>query len=176
MLVGLMATGKSSVGRRVAEHLERPLLDSDDLIEARCGRTVREIFATDGEAAFRAIETDVLREAMASPEAAVVAGAGGVVLAEANRSLLSADDVDVVWLRADVDTLVERIARSRARHRPLLDDHPEGRLRAMHDDRQALYAAVADHAIDVDDLGVADVAAAVVDWLDRPRPTLEGSR
>ena len=80
-----MGSGKTTVGRLVAERLDRPFLDSDEVIEARTGRTVREIFATDGEPAFRALEADVLAEALGTAPPAVVAAAGGTVLAEANR-------------------------------------------------------------------------------------------
>ena len=89
VLIGMMASGKTTVGRAVAARLHRPFFDSDAMVEARTGRTVREIFETDGEAAYRPLETDALVEALASPTPAVIAAAGGVVLAEANlRRLL----------------------------------------------------------------------------------------
>ena len=107
VLVGMMGVGKSTVGRLVAAELDRPLFDSDEMIEARTGRTVREIWSTDGEAAFRTLETDTLLDALAEPEASVIAAAGGVVLSEVNRSALGRADAHVVWLMADVDVLVD---------------------------------------------------------------------
>ena len=81
VLVGMMGTGKTTVGTVLAQRLGRPLIDSDAEVEARTGRTVREIFETDGEAAYRALETEALVDALASPVPAVIAAAGGVVLA-----------------------------------------------------------------------------------------------
>lgn len=163
VLVGLMATGKSSVGRRVASRLERPLFDSDSQVEARTGRSVRDIWQSDGEAAFRQLETDALRDACDRTEPSVIAGAGGVVLAEANRIRLRADDVRVVWLRARADTLVDRVQRSKSTHRPLLDGDPTGTLERMTAERTPLYTEVADHIVDVDDLSLDQVATLVVD-------------
>lgn len=160
VLVGLMGAGKSSVGRVLAARLDRPLHDSDELVEARTGRTVREIFEADGEAAYRRLETDALREALADPVSSVIAAAGGVVLSPDNRAALRASDSYVVWLLADVELLVGRV-RSGG-HRPLLDGDPEGTLRAMYIDREPLYREVADAIVSVEHRSVNDVAQAVL--------------
>ena len=160
VLVGMMGAGKSSVGRVLARKLHRPLLDSDELIEERTGRTVREIWSSDGEAAFRAIETETLLAMLADREPAVVAAAGGVVLAEANRSALAESDAHVVWLLANVDLLVTRVKNGV--HRPLLDDDPEGMLRQMYTDREPLYTEVADAVVLVDHRSINEVAQAVL--------------
>ncbi len=160
VLVGMMGAGKSSVGRVLARQLDRPLLDSDELIEARTGRTVREIWSTDGEASFRALETETLLDALAADEPSVVAAAGGVVLAEANRAALAGSNAHVVWLVADVDVLVDRVKQGT--HRPLLDDDPAAVLHAMHRDRQELYHEVADSIVSVDHRTVQEVARAVL--------------
>lgn len=160
VLVGMMGAGKSSVGRVLARKLARPLLDSDELIEQHTGRTVREIWASDGEEEFRALETETLVEALRSDEPSVVAAAGGVVLSAANRAVLASTDAHVVWLLADVDLLVERVKNGP--HRPLLDADPEGTLRAMRTDREALYQEVADAIVSVDHRSVHDVAQAVL--------------
>jgi 5-deoxy-5-amino-3-dehydroquinate synthase len=141
VLVGLMGTGKSTVGALVAERLGRLLLDSDSMVEARTGRTVREIWLSDGEAAYRALETDALREALAAPAPVVIAAAGGVVLSDANRMMLRTSNSEVVWLQASPDELVDRVAAQG--HRPLLDDDPLGTLRSMESVRSSLYGAVA---------------------------------
>ncbi len=161
-----MATGKSTVGRLLAEALDRPLLDSDAQVEAATGRTVREIWRADGEAAFRALETEALRAALAAGVPSVVAGAGGVVLAEANRELLGGDDATVVWLRASPATLLARVRAAGDDHRPLLDDDPAATLERMHGDRTPLYDAVADLVVDVDDVEPAEVARRILDVLD----------
>ncbi|MCU1392481.1 MAG: aroK [Ilumatobacteraceae bacterium] len=160
VLVGLMGSGKTTVGRALAQRLDRKLLDSDFMIEAREGRTVRSIFQEDGEAAFRKIETDVLIEALAADEKAVIAAAGGVVLREENRAALRASGARVVWLRADPDTLVERVKGGA--HRPLLDDDPRGTLERMAAERTDLYREVADAIVTVDNRSVSEVVEAVL--------------
>lgn len=158
-----MATGKSTVGRLLAEALDRPLLDSDDQVEAMTGRSVREIWQTDGEQAFRRLETAALTAALADETPSVVAGAGGVVLAQENRVLLAADHVEVVWLRAAPSTLIARVAAAGDGHRPLLDDDPAGMLERMEAARRKLYESVADRIVDVDDRTPDAVAAAILE-------------
>jgi shikimate kinase len=160
VLVGMMGVGKSTVGRMVSAELGRPLLDSDEMIEARTGRTVREIWSTDGEASFRVLETETLIEALDEPEPSVIAAAGGVVLSERNRAALRDADARVVWLSAEVDVLLERV-RSGG-HRPLLDDDPEGALRRLCEVREPLYREVADAVVSVDHRTASEVARAVL--------------
>jgi shikimate kinase len=160
VLVGMMGAGKSSVGRALAAKLDRPLLDSDEMIEARTGRTVREIWRAHGEPAYRLLETEVLADALDAATPSVIAAAGGIVLSETNRRALVDSDAYVVWLLADVDVLLRRV-RSGG-HRPLLDDDPEGTLRRMFTDREPLYREVADAIVSVDNRSVNEVAHAVV--------------
>lgn len=160
VLVGMMGAGKTTVGKQVAARLGWPLLDSDHLIEAATGRTVREIFRDEGEAAFRALETTALIEALRRTEPAVIAAAGGVVLRDENREALRTADARVVWLKAQPDVLVERATRGS--HRPLLDDDPEGTLRRMFHEREPLYEEVADAIVSVDHRTIADVVDAVL--------------
>ena len=160
VLVGMMGVGKSSVGRVLASELGRPLFDSDEMIEADVGRTVREIWTTDGEAAFRALESATLAKALAEDEPSVIAAAGGVVLSERNRDALRSADAHVVWLLADVEVLLDRV-RSGG-HRPLLDEDPEGTLRRMYDERAGLYQEVADAVVSVDHRSIGEVTRAVL--------------
>ena len=159
VLVGMMGVGKSTVGRRLASALELPFVDSDDELVARTGRTVAEIFAADGEPAFRVLEAEVMADLLASDRATVIAAAGGAVLAPATRAWLR-ERSTVVWLRAPVDVLVERT--SGGTHRPALADDPRATLERMEDDRSAVYAEVADVVIDADRPVAAVVDAIVV--------------
>ncbi|MGB3733583.1 MAG: shikimate kinase [Ilumatobacter sp.] len=160
VLVGMMGAGKSSVGRVLARKLGRELLDSDEMIEARTGRTVREIWAAEGEPAFRELETEVLRDAVAATSPSIIAAAGGVVLSADNRAVLKGAGAHVVWLLADVELLLDRVKAGM--HRPLLDDDPEGTLRRMYDERSDLYQEVADAIVSVDNRSINDVAGAVL--------------
>lgn len=160
VLVGMMGVGKTTVARILSDRLQRPVLDSDAMIEERTGRTVREIFAAEGEPAFRAIETEVLRDALASPVPSIIAAAGGVVLSAENRVLLAESGARVVWLCAQPSTLVERVKNGG--HRPLLDEDPAGTLQRMFVEREPLYREVADAIVLVDHRSVADVADAVL--------------
>lgn len=146
MLVGMMGAGKTTVGQEVARRLGRDFLDSDDQVEAGTGRTVREIFETGGEAAFRALEASALAVALGRSEPAVIAAAGGVVLDPENRRRMR-EAGPVVWLRADPAVLATRVGSSD--HRPLLADDPLGVLTRLDRERQALYREVADHVVDV---------------------------
>lgn len=160
VLVGMMGAGKSAVGRRVAARLVRPFSDSDTVVEDRMGRTVGEIWRTDGEAAFRQMEAEALQSALASPTPSVVAAAGGTVLDTSNRTALASDDTVVIWLRAEPATLEGRVRHGD--HRPLLEDDPAGVLTRLNAERADLYAEVADAVIDVDELDLDEVAARVL--------------
>jgi shikimate kinase len=160
VLVGLMGSGKTTVARIVAERLGREVIDSDAVIERLTGRTVRQIFADDGEDAFRTFETAALLDALAHPEPAVIAAAGGVVLRAENREALKRADARVVWLCASPQLLVGR-ALSGA-HRPLLDADPAGTLQRMYNEREALYREVADAIVLVDQRSPGEVAEAVL--------------
>ncbi len=155
-----MGSGKTSVGRVVARRLGRAFLDSDEQVEARTGRTVREIFETDGEPVFRKLEAEVLAQALARPEPAVVAAAGGVVLDTGNRRRLR-DQATVVWLRAEPEVLVTRVRSGD--HRPLLAADPLAVLEGMERAREPLYREVADRVVDVGHIPVAEVVESVLE-------------
>ena len=160
VLVGMMGTGKTTVGRLLADRLGRSLVDSDELIERRTGRTVREIWRTDGEPTFRVLETAALRDALAESEPLVIAAAGGVVLSARNREALREADAVVVWLRADPSVLLGRVGRDD--HRPLLDDDPAATLQRMDQERDPLYREVADVVVDSGAMSPAAVVEQIV--------------
>lgn len=160
VLVGMMGAGKTTVGRLLAGRLGWPYWDSDLQVERATGHTVAELFAAGGEPAFRSLETDALRQALAAQSDEVVSVAGGAVLDPANRELLRRSGT-VVWLRADPATLAARVGDGTG-HRPLLDGDPAGALRRLDAVRRPLYAEVADVVVDVDRLTPDEVAERVL--------------
>jgi shikimate kinase len=154
-----MGTGKSTVGRRIAHKLGWEFLDTDDEINRLTGRTVRQIFETDGEEFFRQVEHDVLATACQLSTPHVIAGAGGIILRADNRELLK-NSRFVVWLNAPLPVLVERIGQRAAKgdgHRPLIDGNPSERLQKLYVERESLYRDVSSIEIDVEGLQVQDV-------------------
>jgi len=116
VLVGLMGAGKTAVGRRLAARLGLPFVDADAEIEKAAGRTISEIFEDLGEAAFRDGERRVIARLLAGPPQVLATGGGAYMNAE-TRATIKAHGVSI-WLRADLETLLERV--SRRDHRPLL--------------------------------------------------------
>ncbi len=159
LLVGMMGAGKTTTGRLLAKHLGWRYRDSDADVEAETGLTVPELFARDGEAAFRKAEADVLSAACADPSPSVVSVAGGAVLSPDTRRRIAASGT-VVWLRARPETLAARVGDGAGR--PLLDGDPAAALTKLNDVRAPLYAEVADIVIDVDDLAPDEVARRIL--------------
>jgi len=157
-----MGSGKTSVGRRIAG-ASLPFVDTDAEIERKEGRSVRDIFAADGEPAFRALEEDVVAASLAAAAASVIATGGGAMESAATRKLVNRARAEgralVVWLRAEPAELASRVGRST--HRPLLDGDPAGRLGELAVARAANYSAVADLVVDTDGLSPAEVAERV---------------
>jgi shikimate kinase len=159
ILVGMMGAGKTTVGRTLAKRLGWRHCDSDAQVQADTGRTVPELFAERGEAAFRAEESRVLAEALSADDPAVVSAAGGVVLSPSNRDLLVRSGV-VVWLRAAPALLAERVGTGAGR--PLLDGDPATTLVDLAAVRYPLYESVAHLVVDVDGLTPRQVADRVL--------------
>jgi shikimate kinase len=147
ILVGMMGAGKTTVGRMLAGRLGWTHWDSDAQVMAATGRSVPELFAEQGEAAFRAEESRVLAEALSGDAPVVVSAAGGVVLSPDNRSLLAGSGT-VVWLRADPHLLARRVGKGDGR--PLLDDDPASKIIELYAVRRPLYESVAAVTLDVD--------------------------
>jgi shikimate kinase len=164
VLVGLMGAGKTTVGAGCATRLDRPFVDTDDLVEVLAGRTVAELFAT-GEQAFRDVERQAVADATASPTPLVIACGGGAVLDAENRAALRARGF-VVWLRADPAVLAERV-RDDGIDRPLLADGPLPTLVRLAETREAAYGAVADTQVSTGGRPPDAVADAVVEEFTR---------
>lgn len=138
-LVGLRASGKTSLGRILAEKMARPFVDTDDLVRERAGRTIEEIVASDGWEEFRRLEAEALRSIPADA-GTVVATGGGIVLDEKNRDHMRKSG-PVFYLMADVGLLASRLqADPKDAQRPSLSELPlEDELRQTLSEREALY-------------------------------------
>ena len=149
MLVGMMGSGKSTVGKRLAKRLDRPFVDADHDLEATLGRTIAQVFEQDGEDAFRSEEARHLHRLLGADVPTVVAAGGGVVLQADNRARLGEGDVTVVWLDAEPAFLASR-AEAKP-HRPLLAQGASARdvFERLDRERRPLYEEVADVTIDV---------------------------
>jgi shikimate kinase len=163
VLVGLMGVGKSSVGKRCAELLDRPFVDTDELVVAAAGVGFDDLWAAEGEAGFRARERIAVADAAASPTPLVIACGGGAVLDGDNRRALRARGF-VVWLDAPPVVLATRLAGDDSR--PLLAGGDRATtLTRLADTRAAAYEAAADVRIETDGRTIDDVARRVVEEL-----------
>lgn len=154
VLVGFMGTGKSAVGKLLAERLAFWFLDMDELIEARAGKPITRIFAEEGEPRFRAMERELVRE-LAQQRGLVVATGGGIVLNPDNLRDFSRSGL-VVCLSAAPEEILRRVGNST--HRPLLNQpDPAAAIRNLLAKRQALYDAIP-FQIDTTGLSAAEVA------------------
>ncbi|HCP20507.1 shikimate kinase AroK [Marinobacter sp. LM1] len=141
VLVGPMGAGKSTIGRMLAKELGYRFLDSDRIIEERCGANIPWIFDVEGEDGFRQRETAMLDE-LSNEMGTVLATGGGAVMRAENRGLLKKNSV-VIYLKTSIDQQVERTRKDR--NRPLLqNDDPEGVLRRLFAIRDPLYTELAD--------------------------------
>jgi len=135
-LVGFMGTGKSTIGRIVAEQMQFGFVDTDELIEEQIGRSISDIFAREGEAAFRQYEKQAL-EGLGRQRNLVIAAGGGLVADPANMESLKAHAL-VVWLVAAPETIWERVQTQT--HRPLLQGpDPMGKIRQLLAAREPAY-------------------------------------
>mgnify|MGYP005851651477 CR=1 FL=1 len=141
VLVGPMGAGKSTIGRMLAKELGYRFVDSDRIIEQRCGADIPWIFDVEGEDGFRQRETAMLRE-LADETKTVLATGGGAVMREENHASLKRNAV-VIYLKTSIEQQVERTRKDR--NRPLLqNDDPEAVLRRLFALRDPIYSTLAD--------------------------------
>lgn len=164
LLIGMMGAGKTTLGAALADRLGWSYLDSDAEIVRRVGATVPAIWQAQGEEAFRRRESEALGDAAASAGPVVVAVAGGALLDVANRAVVQGAGL-VVWLRADVATLAERVGSGEGR--PLLEGDAGAALARLYGQRRPLYEEAADVVIDVDGRSPAALVDLIVEALAR---------
>ncbi len=167
VLVGMMGAGKTTVGRRLAAQLGMDFVDADTEIEEAAKCSIEDYFAQHGEEAFRAGERRVIARLLDGP-VGVLATGGGAYMSQETRDLIAEKGI-AVWLRADLEVLLERVMRRS--HRPLLKNgDPEGTLRRLIDARYPVYAK-ADITVQSGrgphDAVVEKIIAALREWIAR---------
>jgi len=161
--MGFMGTGKSEVGRRLAQRMGRAFVDTDQLVEEHAGKRIATIFADDGEPAFRALERAAVVE-VAARSGAVVALGGGAVLDPVNVRCLRDAGV-LVYLTARPDIIMGRVGDGA--NRPLLRDDPRAAVTRLLAERGPIYAAAADLTVDTSERTADEVVGEIQQALAR---------
>jgi len=172
LLVGMMGAGKSTVGALVARRLGWSFMDTDEEVARSTGQAVSELFGSVGEQVFREEEARALIAAVAGTSTVVVSVGGGAVLDPSNRAILRRSGL-VVWLRARLETLAERVGDGTGR--PLLAGFgstsvagtPLQALVRLEVERNPLYFEVADAVVDVDGVSAEELAECVAELVER---------
>ena len=150
VLLGFMGAGKSTIARG----LDPNYIDMDTLIEERLGMSIARFFADRGEEAFRQVESDVLANLLKTDQ--VVSTGGGVVISPRNRDLLK-QNPDNIYLKADFETLYQRISADKDNQRPLFLNKSKAELASIFQERQAWYEEVASRVLDVTELSPEEI-------------------
>jgi shikimate kinase len=148
VLIGFMGAGKTTIGRLLADKIGFKLVDTDRLVQDRAGRTISELWRTEGEQAFRDREHQVILE-VTSKEGVVIATGGGAPCFERNSELLRKAGA-VVHLDASIETVKARTGK--AGHRPLIAQGSDEQLTQLHAERRVKYEQLADITISVSDV------------------------
>lgn len=138
VLIGHMAVGKTKLGKILASSLSRPFFDSDHEIEEAAGLSVAEIFKEYGEPEFRNVESKVIRRLITQNPDAVISTGGGAIMKEETQELVFSKAISL-WIKADIDTIIKRVARRKG-SRPLLDvKNPRKKLEELAAIREPIY-------------------------------------
>ncbi len=160
VLIGFMGCGKSTMGIRLSYRMQYILEDTDKLIETKAGMTISEIFAREGEEAFRQMETQLLRTLAEKKGRRVYSVGGGTPVRAVNRPLLR-ELGTVVYLRVRPETVYERLKNDTTR--PLLQgEDPLGKIRRLMAERESAYAETADVILDVDEMAAEQVVESIM--------------
>ena len=137
IIVGLMGAGKTSIGKMLAEKLGYDFVDSDEVIVKREEREISKIFEQDGEPHFRMVEREVIADLMIETKPHIIGTGGGAFMNDDTRALVKASDAVSIFLKADLDVLLERVGDGEGR--PLLQGDPAGKLQELMDIRYPVY-------------------------------------
>ena len=147
IVVGITGVGKTTIGKQLAEHLDKQFIDLDKYIEVGCGVDIPTIFELEGEQGFRERETEALNQVIHSYENYVLSLGGGCVIRSENRQIILKNSGLVVQLIADLDIIVERLEKS-PNKRPLLANQDlHQKISALYAARKDLYEMVSDITI-----------------------------
>lgn len=150
VLLGFMGSGKTTIARK----LDSDFVDMDALLEDRLGMPIARFFEEKGEAAFRQLEEEVLADLLKTDK--VISTGGGIVISPRNRTLLN-QNPDNIYLKADFETLYQRISADKDNQRPLFLNNSKEDLAAIFDERQAWYEEVANKIVDVSSLSPEEI-------------------
>ena len=150
VLLGFMGAGKSTIARKIASNF----VDMDALLEERLGMPIARFFEEKGEAAFRQLEEEVLAELLKTDK--VISTGGGIVISPRNRALLK-QNPDNIYLKADFETLYQRISADKDNQRPLFLKNSKEELLAIFNERQDWYEEVASQIVDVSSLNPEEI-------------------
>lgn len=165
ILIGYMGSGKSTVARELHQRNNMEIIDTDSKIVKEQGKSINEIFAQDGETAFRDLETDCLKQLSEKKDSFILSTGGGMPVREENRALLK-NLGTVFFLKADTDTILERVKHDTAR--PLLQDEDRrSKIETMLMTRTPLYEAAADYIIVTDGRTVEEIAGEIISVINR---------
>ena len=170
VLIGFRGTGKTTVGKRVAQRLGMKYIDTDERLEDACDVSVKEFVQQSGWREFRWREQEVVR-GLVLLDGYVIAGGGGVILNRENIRTLRSNGRTVL-LTADPETILDRLRKdplTEGRRPPLGDDLWEREVRDLIRARETTYLNSADHVIDTTQLGVDEVVEAVIQWWEETR-------
>ena len=159
VLIGPPGAGKSTVGAALAESLSLKFVDTDQLIQDKCGKSITDIFVVDGEPAFRALELEALHEVLHLDNVVIGLGGGAPISQEAQQAITNSQS-QVIFLDVSLSTAAPRVGFNR--DRPLLLGNPRAQWQALSDQRRPIYELLATTVIKVDDLDVETVVAEVV--------------
>ena len=162
ILIGPMGSGKTTIGKSLAQKLSLEFRDTDSVIEKREQKTVSQIFIEDGEDAFRAIEREVLKEELRGSDTVLALGGGAPISAEA-QSALQAIESHVVYLDISLANVAPRIGFNR--DRPLLLNNPRGQWQTLMEARRPIYESVADTVVDVNKRSQSEIVAQILEVL-----------
>ncbi|HIE07463.1 MAG TPA: shikimate kinase [Desulfarculaceae bacterium] len=169
-LIGYRCSGKSSVGRQLAEVMARPFVDADLIFVEQEGRSVTEFVAASGWPEFRQVESRILGE-LCRKEEIVLATGGGVVLKSENRFLLKESGLNF-WLQIEPETVFTRLAadsQSASQRPPLSSLSPADEISVGLKEREPFYREIADYIIPVDQLSIAEIVTRILRYYQERR-------